>query len=102
MNTHIPSRSHKEWRYDNKETLIEKRKIYRQENKEKIKTYQNENKEKIKEQVKTYKNENKEKISEKGKEKIKCEVCGCFINRSGIPIHKKSKKHLDLMLTQII
>jgi len=72
LNKQIPTRTIKEWHDDNKEKLLEERKIYYETNKEKIKEQKKEwrdvNKEKIKEKAKEYYEENKEKIKEKTKE----------------------------------
>jgi hypothetical protein len=54
LNKHIPTRTNKEFREDNKEKVKEYQKLYREENKEKIK-----------EVVKQYYEDNKTKISEK-------------------------------------
>jgi hypothetical protein len=126
LNKTIPTRTKKEWRFENKEKKAEYNKKYRAENKEKIKQYRDknkdriveyhkkyhdENKEKITEQAKKYRAENKEKISERkkqynaknkdkirerSKEKIQCE-CGSIVRRSGLARHKRSKKHQKLM-----
>jgi len=89
LNTVIPSRTKKEsareWREKNKETIAEKKREWREKNKETIA-----------ENDKEYREKNKEKIAEKNREKIQCE-CGCFIRRSGIAEHRKSKKHQNLM-----
>ena len=83
VNMHIPSRTEKEWREDNKEKIQINNKEYRENNKEKIivymhnyqkdnkdyfveykKLWYNNNKEKIKQQRKEYRENNKEKIKE--------------------------------------
>jgi len=70
LNYVIPTRTKKEYRENNKETISEKKKKYNEKN--------------------------KEKINEKAKEKVQCE-CGCEISRSSIAEHKKNKKHFYLM-----
>ena len=116
----IPGRSWKEWYNENKEKRNEYNKEYRNENKEilleKEKTYRiinakritenykinkEKNKDKKNETEEKYRNANKELISAKQKEKIECQ-CGCFINRSCLGRHQKTKKHLDLMLNKIV
>lgn len=68
LNSHIPTRTDKEWKEENKEKLLDYQKKYYEENKEKILDYQKEyceeNKEKIAEHQKQYYEENKEKIIE--------------------------------------
>ena len=84
----------------NKDRLLDDKKRYRINNKDKIaennKQYRNDNKKEISENKKQYYNQNKEKISEKQKQKITCE-CGCILSRCSLTLHRRSKKHLDLM-----
>ena len=94
----------KEWYEDNKEKRKKQNKEWYENNKEKIKEHKKEyyekNKEKLKEYYETnkkYREDNKEQISEKGKEKIKCD-CGSIIRKDSLKRHKKTKKHLNLML----
>lgn len=87
------------------------RKEYEDENKEQKKEYGKkyyiQNKEQIKEQEKKYREEHKEKIKERekeyyiqnNKEKIKCE-CGSIVNKSSLIRHKKTKKHIKLMISE--
>ena len=82
----------KEYRVKNKEKLIQKDKKYYEANKNKIKEYYKDNKDKILEKKKNYYEDNKNKILEK----VTCE-CGCIVNKIGLKIHKKSKKHLKLI-----
>ena len=44
---------------------------------------------------------NKTEINEKRQSKIICE-CGCEISKSSLSIHRKSKKHQDLIANIII
>jgi len=86
---------------ENKEKIIERVKEYSLKNKLKVKEYQNnyynENKELLNEKrnlySKNYYKLNKIEISKKIKEKITCE-CGSIVNKYGLSIHQKSKKHL--------
>lgn len=92
LNMAIPTRTHKEYRKDNREELNKKHKEWLEKNKEnekkKNKIYREKNKEKEKLRGQKYREEHN-KI-------IKCE-CGCFINERNLKRHKKTKKHLDLL-----
>ncbi len=81
LNSRIEGRTHKEWREDHKEKILEQAKEYYQNNKEQVLTT-----------VNNYRNNNKEKILEKRKEKITCE-CGCIITKWHLSRHLKSQKH---------
>ena len=124
LNGHIPSRTRKEYREENKEKIAQLKKEHYENNKEKIaqlhKEYYEENKEKIIQKNKEYNKENKEKImqymkeynkknkekllkqmkeyrqnnKEKMKVKITCE-CGAVVRRYGITRHRKTKKHQE-------
>jgi len=98
----------------NKEKAIKNKKIYAEKNKEKtkqyLKEYYVENKQKILENVKNRELLNKEEIKKckreyyhKNKETINkktiCE-CGCEVVLQGLPRHKKSAKHINLMEKQ--
>ena len=85
LNCIIPSRTHKEYYENNKEIINKKAKEYRKKNIEKIK-----------EISKIYRENNIEKIKEINK-KITCE-CGCEITKQNLTRHKKTKKHIDLMI----
>jgi hypothetical protein len=67
VNKVIPSRTKKEWCEVNKESLLEKGKIYRENNQETIMAYKAINKEYMKERAKKYREENKEMIKERYK-----------------------------------
>jgi len=69
--------------------------------KEQIKEYRQANKQKIKEQKKEYYQANKEKILEQNKEKIECE-CGSIVRRPDILRHKRTKKHSDYKLNNLL
>ena len=71
-------------------------KQYREDNKETIKEYREDNKERISEKCKEYREKNKDIIKEKKSEKILCE-CGCRITKSDLIRHQATKKHIDLM-----
>ena len=69
----------KQYREDNKEILKEKNKQYREDNREKVIEY--------------YQN-NKETINNRQKEKVYCQYCNTYGNRSEISRHNKSYKHI--------
>jgi hypothetical protein len=64
VNKHIPGRTNKEWRDDNKDKIKE----YNEKNKEKIKEYYEKNKEIIKETAKQYYENNKDKCNQTAKQ----------------------------------
>ena len=88
LNKYIPTRTMKEYRCDNKESIRLRMKEYRKENKEVIAT---QGKEYRKENIQRYK-EYREENRQKYKEKITCE-CGSVVNKFGTPRHKRTKKH---------
>ena len=77
LNKQQPTRTHKQYRIDNKERK---------------KQYRIDNKEAILEQQKQYRIENKDKIKEKKNQKFTCD-CGGKYSASNKSQHKKSKKH---------
>lgn len=106
-----PTRTHKEYRENNKDKLSEKNKLYRENNKDKIsekmkkyykenkeqisemnKIYYEENKNKIVQSVKEYNEKNKEKIQNKQNQKFICE-CGSNYTLSNKSHHLKTQKH---------
>jgi len=48
-----------------------------------------------KEYMKEFYKKNKTYIKNRMKEKIECDVCGCFVSRRNISIHKKTKNCLN-------
>ena len=113
INKVIPTRTHKEYREENKEQINEKAKQYYENNKEKIKDTKKEyrlkhkeilkiydkqkylkNKEKIKEKNKEYRENNKEKIKEKIKE-------WCENNKEKSKKNKKKVKTKNLHFLKI-
>jgi hypothetical protein len=68
----------------------------KQEKKDFLQAYREANKEEINEYnkayYKAYYKANKDKISEKAREKIPCDICGKFISKANICVHKKTKK----------
>ena len=81
---------------NNKEEILSKHKKYYEIHKEEIaitqKKYNEIHKEEILSKMKIYRDTHKEEINKKKKERIKCEICGCFSVRSSIARHKKSVK----------
>jgi hypothetical protein len=81
---------------NNKEEILSKHKKYNEIHKEEIaitqKKYNEIHKEEIRLMNKTYYKIHKEEINKKQRERIKCEICGCFSARSSISTHKKSIK----------
>ena len=76
-------------RYEkNKDTICEKQKEYREKNKDIIRA-----------KSKEYYEKNRENILKKDKVKVTC-VCGCVTNKSDLPRHMKTPKHLDLLAQQ--
>ena len=111
INKVIPCRTPKEYREDNKEKIAEKKKKYRQANKEKIAEYKKKwtqaNKEKLteyrqanKEKIAEYYQTNKEKIRQRYSVKITCD-CGSVVTKHAFSRHKKSKKHMKYIETNI-
>ena len=111
LNQIIPTRTHKEYREDNKELIKEKKKKEYEDNKEHIKErnlkYRQHNREKITEYNKEYRQHNCEKISEQRKqyrqhnrdkilEKTTCE-CGCILSRNHLNRHRNTDKHKKKM-----
>ena len=93
LNKNIPTRTMKEYRKENKESIRLWMKEYRKENKEVIATqekeYRKENKELIRQK---YYEKNKESFIQRNKEKISCD-CGSIISRVNLARHRKTKKH---------
>jgi hypothetical protein len=92
---------HKEYRINNKEKLSEQKKEYYENNKEILKEKQQIyintlDKNVLSEYNKTYRDNNKEKISENKTQKITCE-CGYISQKTSLPRHKRSQKHIKLM-----
>ena len=81
--THMEERK-KSWTEYN-DTHMEERKKWREDHKEELKEYFEE-----------YYEQNKVKIAARMKELITCE-CGCTIQKSDLPRHQRTKKHLAIM-----
>tara|TARA_R100000935_G_C2718780_1_gene117089 strand:+ start:45 stop:512 length:468 start_codon:yes stop_codon:yes gene_type:complete len=112
---HDKKENDKKYYQQNKERYNEYDKIYRQQNKEQIskqrKEHYQQNKEQISNQKKEYYQQNNEQISKYKKKwrqqnkeringKITCE-CGCVVNSSCLPRHRKTNKHKLLLESQL-
>jgi hypothetical protein len=119
VNKNIAGRTRKEYIEDNKETLKEVNKVYRENNKESINEKAKEfyliNKEKINEIHKQYREKNKEKknnkskehyfinkdkINEKRREKVICE-CSSEFRLASKSRHIKTEKHQRFLMETI-
>ena len=82
---------------NNKERILNDRKEYREQNPEKTKEqkkqYKDNNPEKIKASKKLYYENHKEELLMKQKQKIRCQVCDCEINKYLKNKHEQTKKH---------
>ncbi len=87
--TEYAKRYNKQYNERNKLKLIDYHKQYRNDNKEKNNEYKQQ-----------YREQNREEINQRRREKIQCE-CGCIVSRGSISIHNTSKKHKQLMNTNI-
>jgi len=87
----------KEYYQDNQEKIAEQMKEYYQNNKDKVRVYNKEyhenNKEILLQKKREYYQNNKETIYGKGKEKIECSICKCYIRKDNMTKHTKTKKH---------
>ena len=86
---------------DRKEYSQEYYQANKQQKKEKMKEYRQKNKEQRQEYDQEYRQKNKERIKERNKQKIECE-CGSIVCRSDISTHKRSKKHSDYKLNNLV
>jgi len=106
LNKMIPTRTHKEYREDNKDKIILKKKSDYEKNKETIllkqKNYRDNNKDVIKLRKKEYYENNKESIELKRKEKGKytCE-CGLTLTIAHKPRHERTQKHQKYLSEKI-
>ena len=89
-------RSEEEREKQNKELT----KLWRENNRDEINAYNKEwyekNRDKRNANKREWRKKNRDEINARLREKITCE-CGCDSTRRGITIHRKSKKHLNLM-----
>ena len=97
LNDKIAGRTEKEWREDNKEHISTYNKNWNENNKEYSRNYYEKNKGHISNRQHKWYEENREEYLEKAKSKVKCE-CGCIVSHIHLVRHKKSKKHIDLMI----
>jgi hypothetical protein len=89
----------KQYNFDNKAEINEKSKQYYKDNKAEIKEYMKkyraDNKEAKASHDKEYNEKNKEKIASYKSEKIHCEVCDYYHNKSSKSKHNKTQRHLN-------
>ena len=78
VNKNKPTRTHKEYREDNKEIISEKSKTWQKINREKYLNYQKE-------------------YREKTNKKNDCAICGGIYTSANKAIHEKTKKHIKAM-----
>ena len=101
LNILVAGRTRQEYYQDNRNELLKIKKEYYENNKEKLKEYYktyNENHRGLRiEYHKIYNNNNKERAKEQYSQRITCE-CGCIINRGDISKHKKTQKHIKLLV----
>jgi len=69
----------------------------REQKREYRKEYYEANEEYFKEKQKEYRTNNKDKVNANASQKISCE-CGCEIRQDNLSTHKKTQKHINLML----
>jgi hypothetical protein len=97
LNKVIPSRTQKEYREENKDSLSERKKKNYLENKnailEKNKERYNQNKIVYNKNRRERYNINKNKISANNKIKVHCDICNCDIVKNTVVRHNKSAKH---------
>jgi hypothetical protein len=100
INKNVNGRTPKEWREENHDELMIKKKAYREEHKDEINIkqtkFREDNREKLRKSYLKHYYENKEALQAYRSEKIVCE-CGCEISRNKLPRHKRSQKHIKLM-----
>ncbi len=97
VNKLIPNRTKAEYYQDNKETKKEYANEYYHNNKERKQQYHYENYQNNKDKIKEYQKDNEEKIRERRSQRIQCE-CGKIVSRCNIAVHRKTKRHQDLMI----
>lgn len=91
---------HKKYQDANRERILAQKREYYNKNLDKIRAYKKQyaqrNRDKKKLYNIKYREANLETIKNKLKQKIECE-CGALISRSNISLHRKTKKHINLM-----
>ena len=96
LNMIEPQRSKQEYYIDNKEKILEYKKIFHQEHKQEKnaynKKYNQDNREKISIQRKSKYYENIEEIKEKRSQKVKCNICACEVTKNKLKRHQQTKK----------
>ena len=94
----IPNTVNRIRAYISEKEKKDKQKIYHETHKKEhlqsFKKYYETHREKVLKQQKIYQETHREKRNDKVREKIRCEVCDCFINKSGKSQHEHTKKHI--------
>jgi hypothetical protein len=118
LNTHMPSRTYKQYYEEHKTVIIEHARMYYQQNKEryhqqskqrwqntkeiqqqKSKEWREKNRDTLRQKKQEYYQNHRDDILEKLKEKVKCE-CGCEIVKCHVNRHNKTKKHQQWLSNQ--
>tara|TARA_Y100000385_G_scaffold140179_1_gene145589 strand:+ start:215 stop:829 length:615 start_codon:yes stop_codon:yes gene_type:complete len=99
LNCNIPTRTHKEYRIDNRDEILEKSIQYyydnRDERLEKAKQYHIDNRDKRLEKAKQNYYDNRDEILEKLLVKVICDNCGCESMKCNLAKHKRSQKCIN-------
>jgi len=93
VNKVIPTRTKKEWTYENRDVANERAKLYRKTNIEDVKQYEKQYREKNKDKIKEYYEKNKDEINRKKREKR--EKNKDELNRKQREL--RAKKKLDIL-----
>jgi len=81
LNKQLPTRTNKEYKENNKESISLKRKEWDKKNIEKIK-----------QKVKEWRENNKDRYYETQSQKITCSICGSILLKRGLNRHQRTKK----------
>ena len=92
LHSRIEGRTDQEYYYDNKDKLLENKKLYFENNREHISDYKKEYYEKNKEKLIQKSHDNYQKRKEYLSEKVECDICKKVISRYHLIKHKKSVK----------
>jgi len=84
LNKQLPTRTNKEYKENNKESISLKRKEWDKKNIEKIK-----------QKVKEWRENNKDRYYETQSQKITCPICGSILLKRGLNRHQRTKKCLN-------
>lgn len=99
LNIHYSSRTHQEYREENRELIRERDKIYYENNREllleKKKVYRENNREILSEKKKINYYKNRELLLEKKKQKVCCCICGSFVGKDDLCKHQRTQKCIN-------